>query len=332
MIEKPKYENMGDLAFPCFTLAKIYRNSPQDIALELKQKIKIPELFEHVEAVNGYVNAFLSKSTVSTTIVNEIINKKESYGDLNIGNNQVMTFDFSSPNIAKPFSMGHLRSTVIGNALALIAEKCGYKAVRINHLGDWGTQFGKLITAYKKWGDERNVKDNPIKELLKLYILFHEKAEQNELLNDQGREWFKRLEDGDPEALHLWSWFREESLKEFSKVYDLLGVKFDSFDGEAFYNDKMDKVVELLEEKHLLKESEGAKIVETDGNLPPCLIQKKDGTTLYATRDLAAAIYRREKYHFAKSIYVVGHEQSLHFNELPTEVSLFKRVKSVVQR
>src|SRR5699024_2611149 len=204
MIEKPKYENMGDLAFPCFELAKIYRKSPQDIALDLTKEMGLPSLFQYAEAINGYVNVFLDKAKVSSVVINKVILKKEKYGDVNIGNNGIITIDFSSPNIAKPFSMGHLRSTVIGNALAFISEKCSYQTIRINHLGDWGTQFGKLIVAYKMWGNGQKVKENPIKELLKLYILFHEKAEQDDKLNDQGRQWFKKLEDGDKEALKLW--------------------------------------------------------------------------------------------------------------------------------
>lgn len=315
MIEKPKYENMGDLAFPCFELAKIYRKSPQNIALELTKELTLPNIFQNVEAVNGYVNVFLNKEEVSSFIINKVISKKEKYGEINIGNKDVITIDFSSPNIAKPFSMGHLRSTVIGNSLALISEKCGYNSIRINHLGDWGTQFGKLIVAYKMWGDEQKVKENPIKELLKLYVRFHEEAEQDEKLNDQGRQWFKKLEDGDKEALELWGWFKDESLQEFTKIYELLGVNFDSTHGEAFYNDKMDRVVQLLEEKNLLKESDGAKVVEIDNDLP-CLIKKRDGTTLYATRDLAAAIYRQDTYKFVKSLYVVGNEQTLHFKQL----------------
>ncbi|KAB8138133.1 arginine--tRNA ligase [Gracilibacillus oryzae] len=316
MIEKPKYENMGDWAFPCFELAKVYRESPQTIADKLKQNLELPALFEKAETVGGYLNVFLHKSDVSTYIINKILSEKSNYGSSNTGHNKVITIDFSSPNIAKPFSMGHLRSTVIGNALANIAEKSGYTTVKINHLGDWGTQFGKLIVAYKKWGDEKKVKEKPIKELLKLYIQFHEEAEQYEDLNNEGREWFKKLEEGNEEALSLWQWFREESLKEFAKVYDLLGVKFDSYNGEAFYNDKMDHVIQLLEEKNLLQVSEGARIVEVSNDMPPCLIKKKDGTTLYATRDLAAAIYRQDTYQFAKALYVVGHEQSLHFKQL----------------
>ncbi|TFB15031.1 arginine--tRNA ligase [Filobacillus milosensis] len=316
MIEKPKYEEMGDLAFPCFELAKIYRDSPLNIAADLANKINTSNLYEKIEPVNGYVNVFLNKKEVSSGVVYEVISKKEDYGNLNIGKDGVVTIDFSSPNIAKPFSMGHLRSTVIGNALALIYEKCGFKPIRINHLGDWGTQFGKLIVSYRMWGDEQKVKKNPIKELLNLYIHFHEEAEQNESLNEEARQWFKNLENGNKEALELWKWFRDESVKEFSKIYELIGVQFDSSQGEAFYNDKMEKVVHLLEKKDLLQESEGAKVVQINNELPPCLIKKNDGTTLYATRDLAAAIYRQDTYQFVKSLYVVGNEQTLHFKQL----------------
>ncbi|MDX8044962.1 arginine--tRNA ligase [Gracilibacillus sp. S3-1-1] len=316
MIEQPKYAHMGDIAFPCFELAKIYRQSPQQIALELANNMQSLSLFEKVEAINGYVNVFLNKVNISSQVLEEIISQQANYGNVELSGQEVITIDFSSPNIAKPFSMGHLRSTVIGNSLALIAEKCGYKPVRINHLGDWGTQFGKLITAYHLWGDEQLVRKNPIKELFTLYIRFHEEAEKNEELNEQGRQWFKKLEDGDEEALQLWKWFRDESIKEFSKIYELLHVPFDSYHGEAFYNDKMEKVVELLTEQNLLQESEGAQVVPLDGQLPPCLIKKKDGTTLYATRDIAAAIYRQQTYQVAKSIYVVGNEQTLHFQQL----------------
>ncbi|MED3574854.1 arginine--tRNA ligase [Cytobacillus praedii] len=316
MIEKPKFENMGDLAFPCFELAKNYRKAPQAIAIELVKNMGASNFIQNAEAVNGYVNVFLNKREVSSRIIQEVLSSKEKYGDINIGNQDIITIDFSSPNIAKPFSMGHLRSTVIGNSLAHISEKCGFKPIRINHLGDWGTQFGKLIVAYKMWGEEQKVKENPIKELLSLYVQFHEEAELDSSLNDQGRLWFKKLEEGDKEAFELWEWFRDESLKEFSKIYELLGVSFDSVHGEAFYNDKMDQVVQILEEKQLLKESEGAKVVEINDDLPPCLIKKKDGTTLYATRDLAAAIYRQTHYGFVQSLYVVGNEQTLHFKQL----------------
>lgn len=316
LIEKPKNQQHGDLAFPCFTLAKLKRKSPNNIAQELSVKIESPT-FEKVEVVGAYLNIFLNKKLVSENTVAGIIKQKEKYGALDIGNNRHVTIDMSSPNIAKPFSMGHLRSTVIGNSLAVILEKCGYKPIRINHIGDWGTQFGKLITAYKLWGEEEKVKQNPIKELLTLYIKFHDEAENDPSLVEQGRSWFKKLEDGDEEALALWQWFRDESLKEFSRIYELMNVQFDSFAGEAFYNDKMDRVVQLLEEKQLLVESDQAQVVElTEEELPPCLIKKSDGATLYATRDLAAALYRKENYDFDLSLYVVGNEQSLHFKQL----------------
>lgn len=319
LIEKPRFSNQGDLAFPCFQLAKLMRTAPAKIAEELSQRLQgvSLELFEKVEPAGGYVNVFLNKTSVANDVLNNIIEQKEHYGDLLIGNNGIVAIDMSSPNIAKPFSMGHLRSTVIGNALAHILEKTGYKPVKINHLGDWGTQFGKLITAYKLWGSEETVEKNPIKELLALYIKFHDEAVVNPELEQTGRDWFKRLEDGDKTALQLWKWFRDESLKEFSKIYDLMGIEFDSFAGEAFYNDKMDEIVDQLENSGLLEESDGAQVVMlNEEELPPCLIKKSDGATLYATRDLAAAKYRFDQYQFMKSLYVVGNEQSLHFKQL----------------
>lgn len=318
-LEKPGQENYGDFAFPCFDLAKIKRQSPTKIAVELASKIEHP-LFEKCEAVGAYLNLYLKRDRASQDVVGEVLSSSASYGTSNLGEGGSVPIDMSSPNIAKPFSMGHLRSTVIGNSLALILAKTGYNPIRINHLGDWGTQFGKLIAAYQKWGDEEKVRRNTIKELLTLYITFHEEIKKNPSLEDEGRSWFKRLEDGDEQAVKLWKWFREESLKEFNRIYELMGISFDSTNGEAFYNDKMDRVVDLLEEKGLLQESEGALVVEmNDDTLPPCLIKKKDGATLYATRDLAAAMYRHEEYQFSQSLYVVGNEQSLHFKQL-TEV------------
>ncbi len=313
LLEKPKFAHLGDLAFPCFTLAKSMRKAPQLIAEEIAEKIESP-LIDHVEVVSGYINIFFQQPLVAAKVMEEILEQKEHYGDFP-QDKGVMTIDLSSPNIAKPFSMGHLRSTVIGNALGLIAEKNGYTPIRINHLGDWGTQFGKLIVAYKRWGKEEEVRKNPIKELLKLYVLFHEKAEEDPLLNEEGRKWFNYLEQGNEEATELWKWFRKESLEEFNKIYQLLGISFDSNNGEAFFNDKMEAVVDLLKEKQLLVESEGAQVVELE-DFPPCLIKKSDGATLYATRDLAAAIYRQENYRFVKSLYVVGNEQTLHFKQL----------------
>jgi arginyl-tRNA synthetase len=316
LIEKPKNSEHGDLAFPCFTLAKLKKKAPSQIAQELSGKIQ-SDTFVKVEVVGAYLNVFLNKKLVAEQVINEIIAQKGDYGSQGFGQGGIVTIDMSSPNIAKPFSMGHLRSTVIGNSISLIMEKCGYKPIKINHLGDWGTQFGKLIAAYKRWGDAEKVKQNPIKELLALYVKFHEEAEGNPALEDEGRAWFKKLEEGDKEALSLWQWFRDESLKEFSRIYDLMNVTFDSYAGEAFYNDKMDRVVKILMEKQLLTESDQAQVVLLEEEqLPPCLIKKSDGATLYATRDLAAALYRKENYHFVQSLYVVGHEQSLHFKQL----------------
>ncbi|WP_078553529.1 arginine--tRNA ligase [Bacillus alkalicellulosilyticus] len=316
IIEKPKYEVQGDLAFPCFILAKTSKKSPNLIALELANEINSP-VFEKVIANGPYVNCFFNKMMVSKEIITSIAKAGENYGSLEIGKGKNIVIDYSSPNIAKPFSMGHLRSTVIGNSLANIVEKCGYKAIRINHLGDWGTQFGKLIVAYKLWGDEKRVKEETIKELLKLYVKFHVEAEKNPNLNENARIWFKKLEDGDEEAYKLWKWVRDESLKEFSNIYELLDVHFDSFQGEAFYNDKMTEIVNKLDEAKLLSNSDGAEVIDLqEFDLPPCLIKKSDGATLYATRDVTAAIYRHKQYQFEKSLYVVGHEQSLHFKQV----------------
>ncbi|UZJ79267.1 arginine--tRNA ligase [Fictibacillus sp. KU28468] len=316
LIEIPKHSVQGDIAFPCFTLAKTLKKAPQLIASELASKISSP-LFEKVEAQGPYMNGFYKREMVSKEIVTDILEQGSHYGSAKQGSGEHITIDLSSPNIAKPFSMGHLRSAVIGNAIANITEKCGYKPVRINHIGDWGTQFGKLIVAYKRWGSEDTVKENPIKELLSLYVKFHKEAETQPALEDEARYWFKKLEEKDEEATALWKWFREESLKEFSKIYSLLDIEFDSYNGEAFYNDKMENTVTLLKEKGLLTESDGAEVVRLDEfNLPPCLIKKSDGATIYATRDLTAALYRQETYHFAKNLYVVGHEQSLHFQQL----------------
>ena len=316
LLEKPKSVEHGDVAFPAFSLAKAYRKAPQQIAADLGEKVSSP-IVEKVEVVGPYLNFFLNKKTVSAHVLQEILEQKNAYGDINIGHGENVPIDMSSPNIAKPISLGHLRSTVIGNALAHIVEKMGYQPIKINHLGDWGTQFGKLITAYKLWGTEEAVRENPIQELLKLYVQFHEEAEEKPELEDDGREWFKKLEDGDEEATELWKWFKEESLKEFNRIYDKLEITFDSFNGEAFYNDKMQEVVDLLEEKNILTVDNGATIVDLEKyNLNPALIKKSDGATLYITRDLAAAIYRKRTYDFALSLYAVGNEQSNHFKQL----------------
>ena len=296
-------------------MQKQLRKSPVSIADEIAKAINHP-LIHKAEAVNGYVNLFLNRTIVTSSLLQLIQNQSSAYGSSMIGNNEVVTIDLSSPNIAKPFSMGHLRSTVIGNSIALLLEKEGFKTVKINYIGDWGTQFGKLLTAYRKWGNEQEVQQAPIQTLLKLYVQFHEEAEQDDSLNDQGRAAFKALEDGDTEALALWKWFKSESLKEFQRIYDLLGVKFDSYNGEAYYNDKMEPIVDMLKKKGLLKESDGALVVELEDDMPPCFIKKSDGATLYATRDLTAAIDRKKTYDFVKSIYVVGNEQSLHFTQV----------------
>lgn len=313
LLEKPKHAELGDLAFPCFILAKIVKKSPQQIAAEMAGKLECDYISRSL-VVGGYVNIFLNQQQAANDILSMILQEQHAYGTIKRNRGKVV-IDFSSPNIAKPFSMGHLRSTVIGQALANIAEKNGYKAVRINHLGDWGTQFGKLIVAYKRWGNPSMIEQSPIQELLKLYVKFHELAEQDERLNEQARAIFKALEDGDQESLTLWEWFREESLKEFKHIYDLLNIQFDSYAGEAFYNDKMDQIVQELTDKKLLTRSNGAYIVELE-NSSPCLIKKTDGATLYATRDLAAAMYRMETYKPEKIFYVVGNEQTLHFKQL----------------
>ena len=316
LLENPKSAEHGDVAFPAFSLAKVYRKAPQQIAADLAEKFDSAN-FEKIEVVGPYLNFFMNKELISKKVLQTVVKEKEHYGDSNIGNQGTVPIDMSSPNIAKPISMGHLRSTVIGNSIGFIMEKIGYQPIRINHLGDWGTQFGKLIVAYKKWGTEEAVKAEPINELLRLYVQFHEVAETEPELNEEARAWFKRLEEGDKEAIQLWQWFRDESMKEFNKIYDLLEVRFDSLNGEAFYNDKMDEIVKLLEEKHLLNEDKGAEIVDLSAyDLNPALIKKSDGATLYITRDLAAALYRKRTYDFKQSLYVVGNEQSYHFKQL----------------
>ncbi|HFU3942351.1 arginine--tRNA ligase [Streptococcus suis] len=316
LLEKPKSSEMGDIAFPAFSLAKVERKAPQAIAADIVEKLDTTG-FEKVVATGPYVNFFLDKAAISHQVLTDVITQKDQYGQLNIGQGRNVTIDMSSPNIAKPFSVGHLRSTVIGDALANIHEKLGYNPIRINHLGDWGKQFGMLIVAYKLWGDKAAVEADPISELLKLYVRINAEAEEKPELDEEARQWFKKLEDGDPEAHELWQWFRDESLVEFNRIYDKLDVTFDSYNGEAFYNDKMDEGIQILEEKGLLQESKGARIVDLESyNLPPALIMKTDGATLYITRDMATAMYRKRTYDFVKSIYVVGQEQINHFKQL----------------
>lgn len=316
LLEQPKSSDLGDIAFPAFSLAKVERKAPQAIAADIAEKID-QSAFEKVVATGPYVNFFLDKSKISDQVIKSVIEAGADYGQQDEGHGQNITIDLSSPNIAKPFSVGHLRSTVIGDALSNIFRKMGYNTIKINHLGDWGKQFGLLMVAYKKWGSKEAVEANPIDELLKLYVRINAEIENDPELDEEGRKWFKKLEDGDPEATELWQWFRDESLVEFNRIYKLLGVEFDSLNGEAFYNDKMDEGVQILEEKGLLKESKGASIVELDDvNLPPAMIKKSDGATLYITRDIATAIYRARTYNFVKNIYAVGQEQSNHFRQL----------------
>ncbi|MCB5067231.1 arginine--tRNA ligase [Streptococcus mutans] len=317
LLEKPKKSSMGDLAFPTFSLAKTMRKAPQIIASELVGQIN-NSYFEKVEAVGPYINFFLNKSEISAQVLKEVIKKREDYAQAAIGQGRNIVIDLSSPNIAKPFSIGHLRSTVIGDALSNIFQKLGYETVKINHLGDWGKQFGLLIVAYKKWGSEEAVRAHPIDELLKLYVRINAETKNHPELDEEAREWFRKLENNDEEALALWQWFRDESLMEFNRLYAELGIDFDSYNGEAFYNDKMEEVVQLLAEKGLLEESKGAQVVNLEkyGIKHPALIKKSDGATLYITRDLAAAIYRKRTYDFAKAIYVVGQEQTAHFKQL----------------
>ncbi|TAA13867.1 arginine--tRNA ligase [Streptococcus parasuis] len=316
LLEKPKSSEMGDIAFPAFSLAKVERKAPQAIAKDIVEKLDTTG-FEKVVATGPYVNFFLDKDAISHQVLTDVIAEKDQYGQLNIGQGRNVTIDMSSPNIAKPFSVGHLRSTVIGDALANIHGKLGFNPIRINHLGDWGKQFGMLIVAYKLWGDKTAVEADPISELLKLYVRINAEVEEKPELDEEARQWFKKLEDGDQEALELWQWFRDESLVEFNRIYEKLDVHFDSFNGEAFYNDKMDEGIQILEEKGLLQESKGAQIVDLESyNLPPALIRKTDGATLYITRDIATAMYRKRTYDFVKSIYVVGQEQINHFKQL----------------
>lgn len=316
LIEIPPKSDMGDYAFPCFQLAKVMRKAPNMIAEDLVSKIN-KEGFEKITNLGPYVNFFVDKTAFSKATIEEVIKEGDKYGSSNVGEGKTVCIDYSSPNIAKPFHVGHLFTTAIGNSLYKLFEEEGYKVVGINHLGDWGTQFGKLISAYKRWVDEEALEKDPIAELLRIYVKFHDEAEKDPSLVDEGRLYFKKLEDGEPEETALWKRFRELSLKEFNRVYDLLGVKFDSLAGEAFYNDKMQVVIDELKEKNLLTESNGAQVVMLDEyNMPPCIILKEDGATIYATRDLAAANYRKNTYDFDKCIYVVGTPQALHFKQV----------------
>lgn len=316
LIEIPPKPEMGDYAFPCFQLSKIMRKAPNIIAEELKKLID-SEGFERIESLGPYLNFFVDKGIFAKNTLTKVLDEGDNYGSSNVGEGKTVCVEYSSPNIAKPFHVGHLFTTAIGNSLYRMFKKEGYNTVGLNHLGDWGTQFGKLISAYNRWVDEEALEKAPIDELLRIYVKFHEEAKKNPSLEDEARSNFKALENGDVEATALWSRFRDLSLKEFERVYDILDVKFDSLNGEAFYNDKMDVVVDELKEKGLLVESNGAQVVMLEEyNMPPCIVLKADGASIYATRDLAAAMYRKKTYDFHKCIYVVGSPQALHFKQV----------------
>lgn len=310
-VEYPKDRTMGDFAVPCFQFSKVLHKSPIDIANELKDKLDYKS-----EVLNGYLNIFMDKKKISKDVISSILSEKDNYGNNCYGEGKNLVIEYSSPNVAKPFGMGHLRSTVIGQALNNISRKCGYNVTSINYLGDYGTQFGKLIYAYKTWGNEEALKQDPIEELRRVYVKFHEEAEKDPSLDDEGRKWFKKLEDSDEEAVGYWEYFRNESIKEFDKTYELLNInKFDVVMGESYYKDKRDEVAKLLEDKNLLKISEGATIVEFD-DIAPALIKRSDGASLYITRDIAGVIDRKQKYNYDEILYVVGNEQSLHFEQV----------------
>lgn len=326
MIEIPPSQDMGDYAVPCFKFAKKYRKSPAIIASEIAGKINSTEEFEKIESAGPYVNFFVDKKHFAERILKLVYEEKENYGSTNVGEGKNVIVEFSSPNIAKPFHIGHIRTTIIGNSIYKVYKYLGYNTITINHLGDYGTQFGMLISAYKKWGTPEVVEaieNDPIKELLKLYVRYNQEIEEHPEYRDEARYWFKELESGNEEAKKLWTWFREVSLKEFNRVYNMLNIKFDSYAGESFYSDKMQAVLDELEDKGLLKDSEGAKIVELQQyGLTDAVIQKSDGSTLYVTRDIAAAMYRKKTYDFYKNIYVVGAPQKLHFEQWKKVIEL----------
>lgn len=316
----PKDASNGDYAFPCFILAKELKKSPVAIAEEIKEKISqnlenIKEISE-VSAVNGFLNFKLNKNQITQEVIDEFDTEKENFGSQKQEKPQNIVIDYSAPNIAKPFHIGHLRSTVIGQALYNIYKYLGYNVTSINHLGDYGTQFGKLIEGYKRWGAEYDIENNPIDELMQIYVRINNLCKEDESVLEECRNNFKKLEDGDPYCVEIWKKFRELSLKEFDKVYDILGVKFDSLNGEAFYSDKMPEVIEILKKAGKLEESEGAQVVKLGDDMPPCLIIKSNGSTTYATRDLAAIMYRARTYDFDKAIYVTSYEQILHFKQV----------------
>ncbi len=316
LLETPPNPELGDFAFPCFRLAKTLRKAPPLIAQELAESVALPEGVGSAQPAGGYLNFTLDRSAQARAVLSRIYAEGARYGGSSEGAGRNVCIDYSSVNIAKPLHIGHLPSTVIGNALYRICRHMGYHPVGINHLGDWGTQFGKMICAYKAWGDRETIERGGVDELVKLYVRFHQEAEQDESLNEAARGWFKKIEDRDPEATALFEWFKKITLEEVQQVFDLMGIRFDSYAGESFYNDKMDRVVNELSEKGLLKLDQGAKIVDLSAyKMPPCIILRSDGATLYATRDIAAALYRKDTYDFAKCLYVVAYQQDLHFRQ-----------------
>lgn len=316
-IEVPPNEEMGDYAFPCFKLAKVLKKAPPAISTELKEKITTDENIEKIEIVGGYLNFYINKKVLTKTVLEELDKKQENFGTYNSGDGKTVLVEFSSPNIAKPFHIGHLRTTIIGNSLYKIYKFMGYNSISINHLGDYGTQFGKLIEGYKRWGSEYNIDENPIEELMKIYIRINDLCKEDESVLDACRENFRLLEEGDPYCKNLWEKFRDVSLQEFNRIYDLLGVKFDSIKGEASYANSWGEVVDILEKAGKLTESEGAKIVDLEEQgKGVCMITKSNGSTIYATRDLAAIRYRAKTYDFDKCLYVVAYEQALHFRQI----------------
>lgn len=326
VLEYPPQPELGDLAIPCFRFAKTLRKAPPQIAAELAESLRPFDLFDTVDVAGGYLNVTFARAKIANRVVDLARKHPQALFSASRGAGERVAIDYSSPNIAKPFGVGHLRSTMIGQALSRMLQADGYQTIGINHLGDWGTQFGKNIVAYLKWGDEEVVRRNPVRELFHLYVKFHQEATLYPELEDEAREWFKKLEDGDEEATGLWKWFISESLKAFRETYGLLGVAFDHYLGESFYNDKMQAVIDELRERHLLLQSEGAEVVDlSQWNMPPCIIRKSDGATIYATRDLAAALYRHNEFDANHLIYVVGAEQNLHFAQVFKVLELMDR-------
>lgn len=315
-IETPKDKQNGDLAYPCFNLAKVLKNSPINIANSIKEKIILDEKISKVEVVNGFLNFYLNSDNIVNDVLKKILNEKENYGSSKEGNGTNIIVEYSSPNIAKPFHLGHFRNTVLGKALYDLYETLGYNVTGINHLGDWGRQFGILIEGYNRFKDEYNFDNNPLEALSDIYVRINKIAKEDEAVMNKARENFKKLEEGDKELLKLWQYFRDVSLKEYNRIYALLGSRFDSYNGEAFYSDKMPEIIDILDKKGVLKDSQGAKIVDVGDDMPPCIIVKSDGSSIYATRDLAAILYRARTYDFTKCIYITATEQILHFKQV----------------